>query len=389
MVFYLTGISFPNGGMASGNRVRHLCRALSKSGVPVRVLTPFSDTGKRERLIIDGISFESLCNRSDNRYLRHLAIWTVYPLRVLRIVYKARRDHRVLLYSYVSSVVMMTIHWIISIITRSSIAAEECEYPFSVLLHQSRIKQWYESRLVPLFYDGIICISKTLQEYFRLRIRKSCKSIYIPMTVDCNLFKPAPENRVFDFDYIAYTGSMRREGGGVDVLVKAFSLIANKYPELHLVLIGKGDRKLEEALLSICGLRDRIHFLFTGVIPVSEMPHYIVNAKILATLPLPTKQQEGCFPTKLGEYLASGVPTVISMVGNPVHYLTDHENVYFVLPNDPEGTARVFDEILTDYAMAQKIGKTGQMFARQTFHYANFSRKLAGWYDEIVNRRCD
>lgn len=384
MVLYLTWHSFPDGGMAGVNRVKHLSHAFVTSGIRVRVLTPFSDSGRRERVEIDGVLFESLCVRSNNRFMRYLSNWVVYPWRILQTIVAERKSEKVLLYSYVASVLMMTVHKLISLLTHCPIAAEECEYPFSILTHAAKFTQWYESRVVPLFYDGMVCISENLIAYYAPRIRRNCKSIYIPMTVDCDRFTTVKGGPVFDFDYIAYAGAMRREGGGVDVLVKAFALVADRHPRLHLVLIGKGDERLKEGLLSICGMKDRMHFLFTGSIPAREMPRYIANAKILATLPLPTFQQQGCFPTKLGEYLASGVPAVVSKVGNPVAYLTDRENVYFVPPNDPVATAKTFDEILSDYSSALLVGKAGRDFARRSFHYANFAEQLADWYREIV-----
>jgi glycosyltransferase involved in cell wall biosynthesis len=200
------------------------------------------------------------------------------------------------------------------------------------------------------------------------------------MTVDADCFEgdlSVPHN--FDFPYIAYTGSMNRVGGGVDVLVDAFSEIAAEYPELHLVLIGKGSDELRRQYESrVDGAR--IHCFFTGKIPVHEMPRYICNATILAMQPLPTKQQEGCFPTKLGEYLSSGVPTVVSRVGIPARILTDGVNVHFVAPNDPAATANVFRDILSNYEKAKAVALFAKDFSRRRFHYENFADKLYIWY---------
>ena len=97
-------------------------------------------------------------------------------------------------------------------------------------------------------------------------------------------------------------------------------------------------------------------------------------------LPLPTKQQEGCLPTKLGEYLSSSVPTVVSRVGIPAEILTDWENVRFVSPNDPKATAEVFRNILSNYGQAKAVAARGMDFARKNFHYENFADRLYSWY---------
>lgn len=382
-VVYFVTCSFPDRGMATANRILHLARALKNDGVRVVVLTPFSDSGRREVVTCDGVVVRSLCALSKNGCVQRFRSLILFPLRALRCLFGFH--DKVVLYSYTSSLPHMIWAYILSLLRWCPLCAEECEYPFSVLLHRNCFLQWLESRVVPLFYNGVVAISDNLEQYYKPRIRKTGRTIRIPMTVDADPFVESKGNRILDFEYIAYTGSMRREGGGVDVLVKAFALIANKHPQLHLVLIGDGTAETRRKFELLAGdARDRIHCIFGGKVSRVEMPRYISNAKILAMLPLPTKQQEGCFPTKLGEYLSSGVPVVITRVGNPIEYLTDNENVFCVPPNDVAATAAKFEEVLLNYSWAQQVGLAGREFACKNFHYAIFSRPLADWYREIA-----
>ena len=116
------------------------------------------------------------------------------------------------------------------------------------------------------------------------------------------------------------------------------------------------------------------------------MPRYIKNAKILVMLPSPTFQQEGCFPTKLGEYLASGVPTLVTQIGVPAKILVDRENVFFTPPNDPVRATEILRQMLVDYATAKGVAVSGMGFARRSFHYALFANKMADWVSRIVGK---
>jgi glycosyltransferase involved in cell wall biosynthesis len=377
-VFYYTNLSFPDGAMASGNRVMHLAKCLVSKGVRVVVLSAFSDSGKVEAFTRDGIEFLSFC-RARKGLARHFALCIIFPIKAWLYL---RKEHRKgdILYSYTGNLIQRIWAGVFAGCMHMPMYYEGCEYPYTIIAGWPKPLQWLDVLLIRKCVFGVVAITPALEDYYRKITKPGTKVITIPMTVDADRFagnSPVPDN--FDFPYIAYMGAMNRAGGGVDVLVDAFSIISPEYPDLHLVLIGKGSDELRRQYESRIGA-DRIHCLFSGKIPVSEMPRYICNAKILAMLPLPTKQQEGCFPTKLGEYLSSGVPTVVSRVGIPAEILTDGENVRFVPPNDPKATADVFRDILSNYNQAKAVALRGRDFARKNFHYENFADKLLSWY---------
>ena len=383
-VFYFTNLSFPDGGMASGNRVLHLARGLVSKGIKVIVLSPFSDSGKAERFERDGIVFHSFC-RGHNEGLRQKIVSSfLYPLKAFRVL-RREREKETLIYSYTGNIFHEVAACLFSRLLKMPIAREGCEFPYTVLAHAPRILQWLEVKFCMRFYAGVVAITQSLEEYYRKVARRGCDVIHIPMTVDCDRFAGQVE-RPFDFDYIAYTGSMNRKGGGVDVLVKAFSILAKDYPDLHLVLIGKGSFRRQDELLGLSSadVRKRIHCLFSGTIPADDMPRYIKNAKILTMLPSLTFQQEGCFPTKLGEYLASGVPTLVTQIGIPAKILVNRENVFFTPPDDPVRAKEILSEMLVDYATAKGVAGSAMGFAKQHFHYALFANQMADWVSRII-----
>lgn len=387
-VYYYSTLPFPDGGMAAGNRIMHLSKALSSAGVKVNVLSPFSDSGKRDSMKIDGIEYKSLClvNKGILGFLlNRWSFYVLFPLRFASILCRDENRDRVI-YCYGGNLALHIVAFCISRIFHCPLCREGAEFPSSVYKGQKGIRRFLDLLSFKLF-DGIVAITHELKTYYEATGRADCRVFHVPMTVDWALFANEVRPSPFDFDYIAYTGSMDRIGGGVDILVKAFALVAKDY-DIHLVLIGKGTDAVKKSLLDIVDkdLRSRIHCLFSGCIPRLDMPKYIKNAKILALLPLQTKQQEGCFPTKLGEYLASGVPTVVSNVGIPPKFLTDGENVRFVPAGEPRVTAMVMLEILGNYDVAVKTAKNGQVYARTTFTYENFGTSLAEWFRGLASK---
>lgn len=382
-VFYFSTLHFPDGGMAAGNRILHLAKALRNVGVEVEVLSPFSDSGRKECMTIDGVQYQSLCERYRGWVGLRFAFYVLFPIRFAHELNKATNREKVV-YCYGECTPLMIVAYVISRIYRCRLCMEGAEFPRSVYLGRSRLLRWIDEMRLKLF-DGVVAISEELRLYYRSKCRRTCKVIHVPMTVDYAMFANESRKSPLDFDYILYAGSMNRIGGGVDVLVKSFNILAQVNKTIHLVLMGNGTDSDKSDLLALVSPKvvDRLHFLFGGRggrIARRDVPMYVKNAKILAMLPLQTKQQEGCFPTKLGEYLASGVPSVVSRVGLPRKVLRDGENVRFVDENNAAQTASVFSEIINDYAKALTVASCGQRFAKENFDYAGRGQKLLEWY---------
>lgn len=385
-VVYVTNLSFPDGAMASGNRVVHLARCLARHGVKVVVLSPFSDSGRPECFERDGLVFMSFCHVRESRWMRLFCSCIVFPLKATIAICHLRAKEA-MLYSYTGNLVQEVWACLLAKVLKMPICREGCELPYAVISHQPRFAQWVEAEWVLRQYVGIVAMTEPLVAYYRSKTRLDCEIVHIPMTVDCSRFEDKL-TRPFDFDYVAYTGAMGRLGGGVDVVVKAFGLLAERFPALHLVLVGNGTLAQEQAFENLLPLsaQPRLHCLFSGKIPAEEMPCYVAHAKVLVSVPVQTIQQEGCFPTKLGEYLASGVPIVLSRVGNPYRMLQSCKWVRFVDPGDAKATAAGIADVLLDYPKARQMAEMGRKFARVHFHYENFADSLYSWYEAVQRK---
>jgi glycosyltransferase involved in cell wall biosynthesis len=115
-----------------------------------------------------------------------------------------------------------------------------------------------------------------------------------------------------------------------------------------------------------------------------NLPDMLGNAIMLVLARPESKQAEGGFPTKLGEYLATGKPVVVTGVGEIGDYLHDGENAYIAKPGDPRHFAEKMESVLNDYENALRIGARGQKLALTTFNYIFQGKELAAWLQNIA-----
>lgn len=216
--------------------------------------------------------------------------------------------------------------------------------------------------------DRFAIMTKTLLENYKKMSKPKAKFMHLPMTVDLSRFQKVPSTTKYTKPYIAFTGTFNNAKDGVDVLIKAFAKIANEYPQLHLYLAGfwHYDVPGQKNLIKSFGLDHRITYL--GVLDKSDIPEFVCNATILALSRPDSHQAQGGFPTKLGEYLATGNPVAVTNVGEIPNYLTDGVSAFMAIPGDVESFANAMNTALADTDLARKVGLEGKRIAEKNFN---------------------
>ena len=73
------------------------------------------------------------------------------------------------------------------------------------------------------------------------------------------------------------------------------------------------------------------------------------------------------FPTKLGEYLLTENPVVVTSVGDIPLFLRHGESAYLAEPGNPEDIAAKIEDALSS-PNASSVGKKGAEIAKQCFN---------------------
>lgn len=254
---------------------------------------------------------------------------------------------------------------------------ERTEYPSEVIVKSisRKIDLAIYLRFVIKRFDGLFVINNALKKYFSTLTNS--KIIIANMIVDPSRFEQLPDKPNNSKTIITYCGSLEGEKDGVPILIKSFSIIANKFPHVRLQIVGSLDnektKQKMQSLVHELNIESRV--VFTGFVGRKDMPKILKNSDILALARPNNKQAEGGFPTKLGEYMATGNPVVITNVGEIGLFLKDKVNAYIAEPDSPEKFSAKLVEALLDQNKI-KIGLEGQKLVYNEFNYLTQAKKL-------------
>lgn len=242
---------------------------------------------------------------------------------------------------------------------------------------------WYSDIQKKLYFrackyiDGISVISTPIMEDF-IKLGVPPEKIHIiNMTVDSSRFKGLEKQSCEK--YIAYCGTATNNKDGVDQLIKAFAIFFKTHPDYKLYIIGETPSKsmafsnLE--LVRSLGIIEAV--VFTGVVSSKDIPQMLKNAQILALDRPDNVQAKYGFPTKLGEYLLTENPVVVTRVGDIPLFLEDGVNALLSRPDCPEEFAAKMCWVVEHPLEAEIIGRKGADVARESFNSFIESVKLA------------
>lgn len=259
---------------------------------------------------------------------------------------------------------------------------------------RSRAKLFCEVTEHPQYNSG----SKIFSKKKRLRLLRSLdalfvishqlKSLYIDYGLDeervhiVNMFVDSTRfeglKKTTNEKYIAYCGAVSYDKDGVNILVEAFSKFHQSHMDYKLRIIGKGvESDVIEKLKKMAKEKGVSDFVdFTGPISPTEMPQLLYNASILALARPNNLQAQHGFPTKLGEYFATGNPVVVTEVGEISRFVTNMENGILAKPDDAKDFAEKLSWVADHPKEAKHIGQKGKLLVRNEFSYLHQSKVL-------------
>lgn len=159
----------------------------------------------------------------------------------------------------------------------------------------------------------------------------------------------------------AYFGNIYHKE--IENILEISEVVSQKLDNFSVEIYGDGlpsdFDKLEEKI-NKRGLKEIIKLMPS--VSFSEMQK-IQSERDLLILPREKAEfSDAGFPNKIGEYLASGCPTVCTAVGEIENVLSNMENIILVQPNDNELFAQVVINTFANYERAKEIAENGRNF---------------------------
>ena len=166
---------------------------------------------------------------------------------------------------------------------------------------------------------------------------------------------------------------------GMDTLITALPRLLTRWPELQLLAVGDGDdRAWLEDLAEKNGVNRHVHFL-TGV-SFDELASCYQACEIFA---LPSRG-EG-FGLVYLEAMARGKPVIGGAHGGAPEVIEDGVTGYLVPHGDAVQLATSIETLLSDPAMAQKMGGRGRQRVEREFRFSVFAKSLK----KILREQCE
>ena len=302
-----------------------------------------------------------------------------YILSILEAINIARNNKIILSCTLISIMLALIIFS-----KRYNLYLENNEYP-PLISHTEKISGRIRLKLynwVCKKCAGMFVISNKLREYF-IKIGVKAENIHvINMTVDGNRFAGIEKQK--KEPYICYCGTVSNYKDGVDILLESFGMVAKEIPNIKLYILGtrpfQKDNEINDSIIEKYSIRDRV--FMPGAVPGSEMPQYLKNAEVLVLSRPDNIQAAYGFPTKLGEYLMTGNPVVVTRVGELDDFLEHKKSCLFAEPGNAGDFAEKLKWVLQHPDEAKEIGMNGKIVAEKNFNYQIEGKKIA----EIITR---
>lgn len=369
--FYFLNYSY-NPNTAATNRMLAYMKGLSELGVSTNVL--FFLTDKRKSKIENKLSHINIEYYWDkwyyvnNKYLKHLC----YALFVLSFYLRVKAGDTVYMYNMADM-----LHFLLKK-KGVRVFVEKTEHPSMYTLGS----KLYHPSMSQYFKDcakatGIITISTSMKHLFLENGANSKRISIVNMIVDENRFiNISPQKMAHP--YFAYCGTISTYKDGVDILLKAFHTVIKKHLNVELRIAGTFANEEDERSLRniVADLGMSSNVLFMGVVTAKDMPSFLANAEaVVLSRPNNIQAQNG-FPGKLGEYLLSKSPAIVTAVGDIPLFVKDGINGFVVEPNNEEAFAEKMNWIIDHPTEAKKVGEAGAYLAHKEFNYLKETKKL-------------
>jgi len=210
----------------------------------------------------------------------------------------------------------------------------------------------------------------------------------IPNGVDLELFNPEARSfgvrerfNAHDDRIICFVGALG-PWHGIDQLVSAFSQALKERDSLRLIVVGSAKEYSISHLRNqtrLLAINDRVHFL--GRLEHDQIPGVLVDSDV-AVAPYP-EADFGFSPLKVFEYMACGVPTVVSDTPSTREIIIDGENGLLVKAGDTHELAETLVSLVDEPDLAMRLRK-GALEAVKSFSWENSTKKLIGLYKQVV-----
>jgi glycosyltransferase involved in cell wall biosynthesis len=230
------------------------------------------------------------------------------------------------------------------------------------------------------FADHVILANHLWHEKYTARTGTAAKCTVFINNVDTRTFPPTPRTRRDGKRIMLFPGGLQWHQG-LDIAIRAMQRLRTRLPDLEFHIYGDGNMKPAlQALAQELGLNGQVRFFQPTSI------HQIAKIMANADLGVVPKRADSfgneAYSTKIMEFMALGVPVVVSSTRIDRHYFDDSVVRFFESGNS-DALAEAIQDVLSDESRREvQVAQASAYVARNSWE----TRKAD--YLELVDSLC-
>jgi glycosyltransferase involved in cell wall biosynthesis len=207
---------------------------------------------------------------------------------------------------------------------------------------------------------------------------KGDRTVVFPWGVDLDLFSPSRPHRQSNIRFTLLCNRSWEPRYGVDVLAKAFTMVAGSRSDVNLLLLNDGSQgQVIRQILDSCDVSDRV--TYAGQVPHMELPRYYQMADVYIS----PSHVDGS-SVSLMEALACGLPCLVSDIPANLEWVTDGANGWLFPDGDAKALATRILAILETRESLAKIGQAARRVAEERADWKKNFQKLLETYELVL-----
>ena len=253
----------------------------------------------------------------------------------------------------------------------------------------SAARNWYERLLIKRWHSFLTMQKRVVKQLHNIVTVSDCSRQDIARDfgiqpagigivhngIDTDEFMPMTDVKRSPMKLMA-TASADALLKGLRYLLRAYSQLLKKYPDLELLIVSKpkpGGKT--ERLIRYLGIQDRVQFV--SGISTQQMVHYYAEA----TIAIVPSVYEG-FGLPAGEAMACGVP-VVSTDGGALPEVVGDAGV-IVPAKSVDALAQAIDDLLQNPARREQLGVRGRDRILEKFCWNVCAGQMVDYYEQVL-----
>ncbi|WP_414562124.1 MULTISPECIES: glycosyltransferase family 4 protein [unclassified Anabaena] len=202
----------------------------------------------------------------------------------------------------------------------------------------------------------IIAVSEEVKSYLMNYVDES-KVYVIPNGVNPQRFSIVANDNLADSFTVGFVGSLK-PWHGLSILTEAFARLHQHVPNAQLLIVGDGPER-ENLEAELVAKKLDAYTQFTGAVNPDAVPQLLTKIDV-AVAPYPAQSDFYFSPLKVYEYMAAGLPVVVSNIGQLTNLIDSGVNGILCPPGDAIALANSLEQLWRSPNLRRSLGQAAR-----------------------------